>query len=161
MMMLTFYFCQTNTIKGMLNIPSVERKLDALRQRVMIISLLHTFGPKCMGHNWGFLQSFISQWSCSNKTANSHLRGDQRTFARTVGERKNERKQGESLYTSGEMQSQFPHLSLYCFCIDFEVSICFLLFLSVQTIIVSNWKGYLNTIKPEDKARSFATSSQY
>ena len=33
--------------------------------------------------------------------------------------------------------------------------------LHVQTIIVSNWKGYLNTIKPEDKARSFATSSQY
>ncbi|KAG5399238.1 hypothetical protein IGI04_021052 [Brassica rapa subsp. trilocularis] len=28
-----------------------------------------------------------------------------------------------------------------------------------KTIIVSNWKGYLNTIKPEDKARSFATSS--
>ncbi|CAF2103352.1 unnamed protein product [Brassica rapa] len=56
------------------------------------------------------------------------------------------------------MQSQFPHLSLYCFCIDFEVSICFLLFLSVQTIIVSNWKGYLNTIKPEDKASIIHTS---
>lgn len=108
MMMLTFYFSSNEYYKGMLNIPSVERMLDALCQRVMVISLFHSFGPKCMGHNWGFLQSFISPWSCSNKTANSHLRGDQRTFARTVGERKNERKQGESLYTSGEMQSQFP-----------------------------------------------------
>ncbi|KAF3585701.1 hypothetical protein F2Q69_00032447 [Brassica cretica] len=117
----------------MLNIPSVERMLDALCQRVMVISLFHSFGPKCMGHNWGFLQSFISPWSCSNKTANPvivFVEAIEEAFRRTVGERK--------------MKGSKANLST--------------LAEKCKTIIVSNWKGYLNTIKPEDKASIIHTS---
>lgn len=82
-----FLFFVKRILKRMLNIPSVERKLDALCQRVIIISSFHSFGPKCMGHKWGFLQAYKPIEN--TKTANTViLKAIKESSRRTVGERK-------------------------------------------------------------------------
>lgn len=96
--------------------------LDALCQRVMVISLFHSFGPKCMGHNWGFLLAFISPWRCSNKTANPvivFVEAIEEAFRRTVGERKMKGSKA-NLSTLAEKCKVRSRTSLYCFYIDFE-----------------------------------------